>query len=481
LQLRCAQAAPAGPLGARSGRCHSAKQTDALLRTLAAPAQPAAALRGRAGASHSCRAGGCCPLRRCVARRRGSQPSLASVMAAPEEHPSLSAALETLLLLQTCPPAALEEAQGYLDELLALLDACADDDDEALARQLSTAAAFATIVAAMRSHAADWVVQELACRALDRLLESHDNDAQTMALAAGAMKAAAAALTAHAAHGSLAVFACHAVDSCAYDNDCELTGRYVCSAGAPAAVVAALRLHEADADVAGAACDVLVSLVRASSDAKHAAVAAGTLEAVVGACRAHPADAFVQRHGCDAIGSMCTASPRKVKQRAFNAGAVEVALAALVAHSHDEHVAAEACGVLYRVTPIPSSNAPDPVAAVAIKAVLKALAANPASTVVNEHGWAALHHFCVNDNTTTAAPPWPSPSAASSWRWQRFAAMLSKTTSVEHAAWRSLRWLQTTMQLPGAPSGWARWSCAQQSLRLTTRNQSYGLRNFAAA
>ena len=121
-------------------------------------------------------------------------------------------------------------------------------------------------------------------------------------------------------------------------------------AGALEAVVAALGTHPqvvavqlSGALVLAYICDVTVTV---GSCARHTnrrqrAVEAGALETLVAASRAHPQEAALQYYACYAIASICTGldcaadSLDGRKQRASEAGALEVAVAALWTHLED--------------------------------------------------------------------------------------------------------------------------------------------------
>ena len=68
---------------------------------------------------------------------------------------------------------------------------------------------------------------------------------------------------------------------------------------------------------------------------KQRAADAGGIEVVVAALQAHPQHAGVQRYGCGAVANVCSgsdAAARARRQRAVIAGATEAAVGAMQAH-----------------------------------------------------------------------------------------------------------------------------------------------------
>ena len=117
-----------------------------------------------------------------------------------------------------------------------------------------------------------------------------------------------------------------------------------------AAAAAALRAHGSVSRVALAACERLADLC-AEAQNRQAAANAGAIEAIVAALQAHPQVADVQLYGCRAMAFVLAKLPGEAavhslasvrfgtdaaglarKQRAADAGAIEMGRAARRAH-----------------------------------------------------------------------------------------------------------------------------------------------------
>jgi hypothetical protein len=180
------------------------------------------------------------------------------------------------------------------------------DMSPAAKAQLQAAGATPALVAAMRAHGADAIVQQRACVSLALLLADSPQPqaALTPAVASDAVDAVLASLSGHPTVPGLAAAACNAL-ACLWPAAHSVARR----GAAAAAVCAAMGVHHRNADVAAAACCALQNFATAgitqAGDERYDALA--VTRAVHGALFEHPRAQEVQRNGRDAIRELARA------------------------------------------------------------------------------------------------------------------------------------------------------------------------------
>jgi hypothetical protein len=196
--------------------------------------------------------------------------------------------------------------------------------------------AVATVLTTMRAHCLDERVQELACAALCNL--EIDAEIQSKAGIAGAVETVLSAARAHdtslpvhvQAYMLLAYLTCEHADNQAK------AGRL----GGIEVVLSIKRAHSANAELQVAALTALFYITGCDANMLKA-VNGGAIEAVVSAMQNHPEHDGVHKVACTTLHNMCVVHA-DAKDRARDAGAVEVLNAAVARFPAEESEAAEA-------------------------------------------------------------------------------------------------------------------------------------------
>jgi len=207
----------------------------------------------------------------------------------------------------------------------------------------------AALVAAMRRHAGNEEVQDLACDVLSTMV-INSVEKVTRARNAGAIEAIVAAMRAHADSARLQVHACmvlcaHVLVSGAL---CEVNLDRARSAGALEAAVAAMRRHMGDKEVLTSVCPLLGFLTKSNEENRTMAAKAGAIEALVETMRVHPKSSQVQLHACGCLYFINIDNAENVS-RAKSEGVKEAVKAALMAHSGDELFKAQATALAIQI------------------------------------------------------------------------------------------------------------------------------------
>jgi hypothetical protein len=177
---------------------------------------------------------------------------------------------------------------------------------------------------ALKAHHADAGVQGSVLGVLSNILVTDALRIEAGNL--GAVTAIVAALRAHPSDALLQHAGFGAMGALCVGN--SAAAMQVCGAGALQAVVAGLRAHSADGAVQTSGCAVLQLLVEAHPRLQAAAGAAGVVEAILAAMRMPAADAHLQRLCCLTLLSVVEGH-RGNADRACGAGVME-ALAAIM-------------------------------------------------------------------------------------------------------------------------------------------------------
>jgi hypothetical protein len=169
---------------------------------------------------------------------------------------------------------------------------------------------------------------------------------------AGAIEAVVAAMRAHADSARLQVIACmvlcaHVCPTCVLGAPCEVNILRARNAGALEAAVAALRRHT-DRKVQISVCSLLQILPYSSEESRTIAASAGAIEAVVEAMRVHPKSGQMQLHAYQALYAITIDNAENIS-RARNEGAMELVEAALMAHSGDQVLKANATALVLQI------------------------------------------------------------------------------------------------------------------------------------
>jgi hypothetical protein len=230
---------------------------------------------------------------------------------------------------------------GVVRNSLCALRMCVDLSDESRAAAVS-AGALPAVVAAMRAQLADTMVQCAGCVTMQALLGGEKfggggprPSARDRQLATDAVSTLLAALKAHVTEPNTQEQACLSLCRMAAAADESIKGRE-----AFRAVVAALRTHAASPHVQAAACSALAGLCSGAAAKKQAAAcAAGALDAAVAALLAHPDDDAVQEYGCLACAHLM-APGHAAQAAAIAAGVLQAAMRALRRPSLSVHAPA---------------------------------------------------------------------------------------------------------------------------------------------
>ena len=318
----------------------------------------------------------------------------------------------------------------------------------AAAAPIVVGAEFHALVARMRADPEDAAAQEQACRVLNGYDMNNNAEMQTSAGAAGAVEAVVAAMRAHTLSEGVQRWACVVLSRMTLDNAENQTRAG--NAEAVEAAVAALLAHpQIRAAVESALSAITLDNVANQTRAVHSlvahmrgnlgdealqtracrqlrpgnnaemqavAAAAGALEVVVAAMIAHPqseqvlCEALWALHGMigdgneDAVNAEkqiragflgsglgeykplrhMTGSSTEIHTLAGAAGAVEAAVAAMLAHPLSDGVQRAACAALYRMTCGNAGNQTRAGNADAVEAVVAAMLAHPRSVRVQQ-------------------------------------------------------------------------------------------------
>jgi hypothetical protein len=205
----------------------------------------------------------------------------------------------------------------------------------------AASAARAAIMEAMRSHPGDRNVQANACAALDVLLHDVDSTLQEECGVAGAPQLLVAALNTYT-YCDVVENSCLALEALVHGH--KANTRLAVRAGGIEALLAVIQMpYPADTPpserrVPSRGLAALAALVHKlpASDAT-----ACVIEPVVDVMRQYADDADVQQDGCSAIRRICRSSAA-LQERAWAAGALEVAAALLLQHGLPASAHAEA-------------------------------------------------------------------------------------------------------------------------------------------